>query len=684
MLKLGLKGKMLFVIISLLIACFTAVALTGFLEVGNCIEKQSKTQLIVKTDYMREKMNNFFSQRQMILKNETSYISDSLESAYNDNEKFKLERVNIKSNLKKMLERLKSEYGIIDIYAGYPDGSVDCGSGWVPDDPGWKAVDRPWYKAAAVAGGKIVYTDVYIDSDTKKPVVTLSQAIKKGNTNEYVVVGADIGLSQLADLFSKEKIGSNGYPFLLDKDGRFLIHPKYQFNEDVAKADTISNVSGGSLRKISSEILSGNSVMVEGTYDGVDKLYYSEMMKDTNFYLVSSLSKKDFTGDLNKLIFEIFLILIGTIIFFTIFIFAFVGRITKIIKNVIEGTRQIAEGNLSYNIKEINRNDELGILANSIGKMQESIKGIVRAIISETDNVNKALGTSNKCIIELAGDMENASCTVKQLAVGMEQTASSTEIINIASSEIEAAVETIAERAQKGAVSSAEISRNAITLKDNSVVLQADAEKTRLSITKAMNEALAKTMEVEKIKALSEAILQISSQTNLLALNAAIESARAGEAGKGFAVVAEEIRKLAENSKSTVNEIINTVSIVFDAVKSLEDTSRTTLAYLETKVVDSYKETVLIGENYNKDASYISSLVTDLSTTSEELLASIKTVADMIEQISNASKNGAEGTNNISDKIMNIQKRSKEVTAETEIVKQSAEKLRNVVAKFRL
>lgn len=72
---------------------------------------------------------------------------------------------------------------------------------------------------------------------------------------------------------------------------------------------------------------------------------------------------------------------------------------------------------------------------------------------------------------------------------------------------------------------------------------------------KELSEAIEKSKSVEKINILSEAILKITEQTNLLALNAAIEAARAGEAGKGFSVVAEEIRKLAEESNNTANEI---------------------------------------------------------------------------------------------------------------------------------
>ncbi|HHV65748.1 MAG TPA: methyl-accepting chemotaxis protein [Peptococcaceae bacterium] len=681
--KLGLRGRLVAYIVGLFVLSFGAVVLTGYIQATDIINDLSETQLATKTDYMQEKMQNFFSQRETLLENEAEYLAGILANSLSGTD-----RANIRASFQEYLvtrtSHYKEQYGISDLYVGYQDGSIDSGSGWVPEDPNWKATERPWYIAAVQNPGEFVYTDVYIDAETKKPVVTLSLAIRINQQSEYAVVGLDIGLAQLAEFFLQERIGETGYSFVLDQDGRFLIHPEFSFNEDLAKADTIFNVSGGSLREIGQSLLGNTSQSVRGVFKGQTKVYFAKKMPAQNFYLVSTVTLNEFTKDLNNIMKKIGAIVIGSLLFFILTVLIFIGRVTKVINGIAAGMQQLATGNLTVKMPEVRTKDELSILTASIEKMRGSVQGILKGIITETKNVNEALVISDENMAKLAVNLEDASAAIEQLSAGIQETASSTLAINQISTEIEAAVETVAIKAEEGAQTAGEVSNRAVALKNKAVLLQEDAKKTLSEIKNDLGEALDKAREVEKIKALSDAILQISTQTNLLALNAAIESARAGEAGRGFAVVADEIRKLAENSQSAVNEIQETIRTVLQAVKNLEDAAQLILNYIETKVMASYEETIQVGENYDKDALFIQNLVTDLSATSEELLSSMKTVADSIAKIAQASDDGAKGTQQMAERVVSIKDLALEVKGSTDSVKSSADKLKELVAKFQV
>ncbi|MCX8008064.1 MAG: methyl-accepting chemotaxis protein, partial [Coriobacteriia bacterium] len=180
-------------------------------------------------------------------------------------------------------------------------------------------------------------------------------------------------------------------------------------------------------------------------------------------------------------------------------------------------------------------------------------------------------------------------------------------------------------------------------LKESAVVSQSAAHDIRNAIDKDMRGAIEQSKAVEQINILTESILQITSQTNLLALNAAIEAARAGEAGKGFAVVAEEIRKLAEDSKNTVNQIQSVTQLVVSSVESLKRNSEKALNFIDTTVVGDYKTMVGIGEQYYKDAESVQDLVSDFSATAEELLASIQSMGKAINEVTISNNEGAQG-----------------------------------------
>lgn len=178
--------------------------------------------------------------------------------------------------------------------------------------------------------------------------------------------------------------------------------------------------------------------------------------------------------------------------------------------------------------------------------------------------------------------------------------------------------------------------------------------------------------------------MNITSQTNLLALNAAIEAARAGEAGKGFSVVAEEIRELAEQSKDAVTEIQSITNKVIESVKSLSDSSSNLLTFVSTDIKNDYKTMLNVVDKYNGDANFIDSIVTEFTSTSEELLSSLQDVLSTIDGVAQASSEGAGGTTDIANKIIEISDKSNDVLQEALKSKERANKLKKEISKFKI
>ena len=364
--------------------------------------------------------------------------------------------------------------------------------------------------------------------------------------------------------------------------------------------------------------------------------------------------------------------------------FLIIKQIVDSLNTLKKELDELAEsgGDLTKDIK-VKSKDEIAGLANSLNKFLSNLRYIIKGVNDSTENVIAINNDINNKISELSRSIEEVSANTESIAAGMEETAASSEEMLATSHEIERAVTGVTEKIQDGLVSVEGIQTTADDVRKQTVKSQKIAENMFMETHNSLERAIENSQVVARISILSESIIEIAAQTDLLALNAAIEAARAGEQGKGFAVVAEEVRKLAEQSKTTVAEINSVTQKVTEAVKDLSFNSSKLLKFISTNVNDDYKSMIEVSNKYNNDAQFVNSLVTDFSATSEELLASIQDILKTIDQVTEASTDGAEGTTQIASKVIDIKEKTNMVIDNIQKSKESTNQLISEISKFK-
>lgn len=339
------------------------------------------------------------------------------------------------------------------------------------------------------------------------------------------------------------------------------------------------------------------------------------------------------------------------------------------------------KGDLTKRISVKSR-DEIGKLTDGINLFLQTLHCVMKSIVENShkmdgvvENVAGNVIMARSSAEDISGAMDKISATMQEvydgstnMAKDMAEIKNEVSVINLKSAELNVYSESMQKQAEA-------MEKSSTASKKNTDIMVG-------SITEAIERAIENSQSVKNIDVLTSEILSISSKTNLLALNASIEAARAGASGKGFAVVADEIRKLADSTRATANNIQQINEAVIEAVQDLVDSSGSVLDFMRETVLQDYESYTENGKRYRDDALHVSEQMGDFVAKTEKLNGLMVQMSSYMNRISSEIGESSGDIDQTADNIGSLVREIQNVSSEMEINRQIVVSLRGEGDRF--
>ncbi len=315
-------------------------------------------------------------------------------------------------------------------------------------------------------------------------------------------------------------------------------------------------------------------------------------------------------------------------------------KITQPLQQAIVSAKRIAAGDLTSRI-EVTQSDETGELLLALASMQDGLSQMIGDITGEAGELTQMAGNVSHASTLIAEGTVEQNDAASSMASAMEEMVVSIGVVSDSARETDRSMRESATLSNAGRDALARVGG---TMQEISTSVNASA-KVIANLEK----------DSEQISTIVMVIKDIADQTNLLALNAAIEAARAGEQGRGFAVVADEVRKLAERTSKSTEEISGMIQSVLRNTSSAVSSMHAGIVIVDQGrqiATDTGAAMVQVAER----AVQVSSMVTEMSaalgeqsSASQQVAMQVERIAQMAEKNSGASREAAQSAHRMKE-----------------------------------
>lgn len=492
------------------------------------------------------------------------------------------------------------------------------------------------------------FSDPYVDSSSGKTIFTVSQEIKYTDGANYGAVGLNIDFAEVEDYVKNIGLLNTGYVILVNKDGKILVDNDKNTNvqDNVTSLEcwnTIKNLSEDQYDTTFSfdEKINGESVHIVTSKDAV-----------TGWTLMGFISESETQAVVNKIAQTTIELAIIALIIGIVMALIITRAVTKELKTLNNAMNMMANGKLTYRINVKSKN-ELGQAEANYNVMADQISSLIKGVeeksgvlITASQKISNVSESTTETVNQVSEAIQSVSIGASGQAESTQKATSEVELLASKLHETKAYVSDINDMS----VETKQLSDQGLTIVDD-LIEKGEKSKDNSRFSKnVVNEMIE---SINKINFISDAITEITEQTNLLSLNASIEAARAGESGRGFAVVADEIRKLAEQSQSSTDEIKQIVKEI--SAKSV----------VAEKTMD---ESVNIIDEQNKSINDAKELFGHISDAVNALKEGLDNIASLNEQMDASRENVVKSMEDVASVSTETAAASEEVSASAEEV----------------